>query len=63
MKNNLRKIMKEKHITQRYIGYKTGYTPQAIGRFVRGEALPNVILAQIIAKILEVDVSEIWEVE
>lgn len=55
--------MKEKHITQRYIGYKTGYTPQAIGRFVRGEALPNVILAQIIAKILGVDVSEIWEVE
>lgn len=55
--------MKEKHITQRYIGYRTGYTPQAIGRFVRGEALPNVIISQMIAKILGVDVSEIWEVE
>lgn len=63
MENNLRKIMKEKHITQRYIGYRTGYTPQAIGRFVRGEALPNVIIGQMIAKILGVDVSEIWEVE
>lgn len=62
MQNNLKKILKEKHISQKDLAKKTKITKAAICRYVNMSRIPNGENMLKIAKELNVSVEEIWRI-
>lgn len=61
-KNNIRYWREYHGISQRALARAVGITSGEMSGIERGEHLPNVITAILIAKALEVPVEELWEV-
>ena len=63
MKNNLKKILTEKNLTQREVAESSGIEEHSMSNYVRGKFVPNIVVALNIAKVLDKDVYDIWEVD
>ncbi|WP_051931796.1 helix-turn-helix transcriptional regulator [Clostridium sp. KNHs214] len=60
IKNNLKKIMKEKGIKQKYIANKIRVKDNYFSMIVNGKHIPSVEIALKLAKILNVSVEKIF---
>ena len=63
MKNNLKKILKEKGLSQKDLAKKTNITRAAISRYVRGERIPNGYNLLKMAKTLSLKAEDIFTLE
>ena len=63
MKNNLKKIITEKNLTQREVAERSGIEEHSMSNYVRGKFVPNIVVALNLANVLDKDVYEIWEVD
>lgn len=63
IRNNLKKVLKEKKISQREISEITKITESAICRYVNNNRIPTGINMLKIAKCLNLPIEDIWSIE
>lgn len=56
---NLRRIMKEKNITQEELSYRTGIAQPSISRYLNGKTMPTVRPIHKITRAIECTVDEL----
>lgn len=62
MKNKLKKMLEHKNITQKELADSVDSTQSAISHYIKGSRIPNGITMLKIAKFLNLDVEDIWEI-
>ena len=55
----IKKLRKEKGITQKELGEKLNITDKAISKWERGLSFPDITMLNVLAEFFEVDVSEL----
>lgn len=55
----IKKLRKEKGITQKELGEKLNITDKAISKWERGLSFPDITMLNILAEFFEIDVSEL----
>ena len=63
IKNRIRVLRFEKHMTQEELAIRVGVSRQTIMSIENGNTNPSVLLAFKIAKALEAEITEVFEVE
>jgi len=63
MRNHIRRLRFERHMTQEELALRTGVSRQTIMSIERGQTNPSVTLAFKIAAALSVIVTEVFEME
>ena len=63
LRNHIRRLRFEKHMTQEELALRTGVSRQTIMSIERGQTNPSVLLAYKISSALECDVTEVFEME
>lgn len=63
VKNNLKEIIKQKRFSQKYIADKAGIAEQTLSNCINNRFDISLKIALQIAKVLEVDVGEIFSLE
>ena len=58
---NLKRLRKEKGLSQEQLAYKADLSLSQIGRIERGEINPTICTIKVIAESLEIDVKELFE--
>ncbi|MCD8238445.1 MAG: helix-turn-helix domain-containing protein [Clostridiales bacterium] len=58
---NIKKLRKERNLTQQELGDKVGVTQAMIGQIERGSKTPTMVLGKDIAEAFEVDVAELYK--
>ncbi|GAB4316210.1 MAG: helix-turn-helix transcriptional regulator [Promethearchaeota archaeon] len=63
MRNNLRALRERKGLTQQQLAELVGVTRETISIVERGRYNPSLPLAFKLARVLEVSVEDLWELE
>ena len=61
MAKRLRRKLEERRMTQKDLAEKIGVAEQTVSRYLKGTALPNVLVANHISEALDCTLSEIFE--
>ena len=63
LQNNIRKLRFERNMTQEELALRTGVSRQTIMSIERGQTNPSVLLAYKISAALDVNVTEVFQME
>lgn len=63
MKSKLSEIVEERGIKQTWLAKRAGVNTSTLSNIVNGRHLPSIEVALKIAKALNVDIDEIWELD
>ncbi|MBG9788037.1 helix-turn-helix domain-containing protein [Brevibacillus laterosporus] len=63
MRNNLKEILEERGIKQKWLQERVGLSRTALNRVINGLSIPSLEAALRIAKVLEIPVEVIWQLD
>ncbi|QOS99839.1 helix-turn-helix domain-containing protein [Brevibacterium sp. JNUCC-42] len=63
MRNNLKGILEERGIKQKWLQERVGLSRTALNRVINGLSTPSLDAALRIAKVLEIPVEAIWQLD
>ncbi|MBG9775844.1 helix-turn-helix transcriptional regulator [Brevibacillus laterosporus] len=63
MRNNLKGILEERGIKQKWLQERVGLSRTALNRVINGLSTPSLDAALRIAKVLEIPVEVIWQLD
>ena len=57
---NIRRLRLEKHMTQRYVAHRLRVSAQAVSKWERGRAFPDLTLLPLLADLFEITLDELF---